>query len=214
LGNISYQITGLKPFTDNKFATIGNDWAVTNKILNTKQIKQYQTIATAVGKRLAQAGWKGLFGIDVIVDGATGRLYLLEINARQPASATFESELQQKEKGIKNKEQNDDKILLTPYSLLLTTFEAHLGALLGLDVNSYEPINIVDGAQVILRKSYKVKSFKVIKSHLKNVLKFIEYPNSKEGADWLRIQSAIGIMAGHGRFNSTGRNIVALISNF
>jgi len=77
LGNISYQITGLKPFTDNKFATIGNDWAVTTRILNAKQIKQYHAIAIAVGKRLAKSGWKGLFGIDVIVDEKSGRLYLL-----------------------------------------------------------------------------------------------------------------------------------------
>ena len=94
-GNINYQITGLKPFTDLRFATIGNDWTLPNKILSAEQIKKYKKIANDVGQRMKKFGWKGLFGIDVVIDKKTGRLYLLEINARQPASASFESGLQQ-----------------------------------------------------------------------------------------------------------------------
>ena len=58
LGNISYQITGLKPFTDLPFATIGNDWALPYKILSPEQIKQYNKIATEVGRRLKNPGGK------------------------------------------------------------------------------------------------------------------------------------------------------------
>ena len=94
LGNISYQITGLKPFTDLPFSTIGNDWALPHKYLSKKQISQYKKIATDVGLKLQKAGWKGLFGIDVVVDDKTNKLYLLEINCRQPASTTYESQLQ------------------------------------------------------------------------------------------------------------------------
>ena len=93
MGNINYQITGLAPFTDNKFATIGNDWMLPSKVLSTKQIKQYKQIVTEIGRKLSKDGWKGLFGIDIIMDEKNGRLYLLEINARQPASTTFESQL-------------------------------------------------------------------------------------------------------------------------
>ncbi|MFZ2189239.1 MAG: NUDIX domain-containing protein [Candidatus Magasanikiibacteriota bacterium] len=104
VGNISYQITGLKPFTDNKFTTIGNDWSFANKYLNEDQIKQYNKIVNDIGEKLRSQGWKGLFGVDVVVDdlsaeasakaGKNGKLYLIEINARQPASTTYESQLQ------------------------------------------------------------------------------------------------------------------------
>jgi len=94
LGNISYQITGMLPFTDKKFATIGNDWSLACKILNEKQITQYKKIVEDVGQNFVKCGWKGLFGIDVVLEEKTGKLYLLEINARQPASTSCESWLQ------------------------------------------------------------------------------------------------------------------------
>jgi predicted ATP-grasp superfamily ATP-dependent carboligase len=93
-GNMSYQITGLAPFTDNAFATIGNDWSLPTRILTAGQVKAYHKIAEAVGKRLSRDGWRGLFGLDMIADEKTGRFYLIEINARQPASTSFESILQ------------------------------------------------------------------------------------------------------------------------
>ncbi|PIR77373.1 MAG: hypothetical protein COU30_02840, partial [Candidatus Magasanikbacteria bacterium CG10_big_fil_rev_8_21_14_0_10_38_6] len=68
IGNISYQITGLMPFTDRPFATIGNDWALPHQMLDETQQTQYEEIATAVGEKLRDAGWKGLFGIDVVMD--------------------------------------------------------------------------------------------------------------------------------------------------
>jgi predicted ATP-grasp superfamily ATP-dependent carboligase len=40
LGNISYQITGILPFTENALSTIGNDWSVTHTILNEAHIKK------------------------------------------------------------------------------------------------------------------------------------------------------------------------------
>ena len=94
IGNINYQITGLRPFTNQKFATIGNDWGVVKKMLDGKQIKQFKKIVNEAGEKMQQDGWKGLFGIDIVVEKSTGKLYLIEINARQPASATFESQLQ------------------------------------------------------------------------------------------------------------------------
>ena len=94
LGNINYQITGLLPFTENPFSTIGNDWELPRKILTKKQLARYNKIATDVGNRLRDSGWKGLFGIDVVLEQSTGKLYLLEINCRQPASTTYESQLQ------------------------------------------------------------------------------------------------------------------------
>lgn len=140
IGNISYQITGLKPFTNNPFATVGNDWGVINKLLAEKQSVEYKALAASVGAALQAKGWKGLFGIDVILEQATGKLYLIEINARQPQSATFESDLQQ-------------KIPSTGYGsgITTTTCAAHLAALLNLALKEAQLTPIKNGAQLIDR---------------------------------------------------------------
>ncbi len=160
IGNISYQITGLKPYTDNPFATVGNDWGIVKKILTPRQIQQYNNIAVKVGHALKTKGWKGLFGIDVIENKQTGQLYLLEINARQPQSATYESQLQQlvnnplPSREGRGKGLNADT-LATNNNLKskIATFEAHLASLLNLDLSNAELIKIDNGAQIIDRRT-------------------------------------------------------------
>jgi len=56
LGNINYQITGLKPFTDKQFTGVGNDWALPHKILSDKQIDEYYKIAKKVGEKMMKDG--------------------------------------------------------------------------------------------------------------------------------------------------------------
>lgn len=193
-GNISYQITGLKPFTDNPFATIGNDWALPRKILSAKQIKDYEKIATAVGKKLSSNGWRGLFGIDVVLEEKTGRLYLLEINARQPASTSCESWLQRKQ-------DNNG----------LTVFEAHLAALLGLKQDNRDLIKICDGGQVVKRINRQEtidNRQQEIKQNKK--IRIIKYNNDKPGAELFRIQNEKGLVAGHNKFNKLGIEVCNL----
>ena len=72
--NISYQITGLSPFTDESFATIGNDWALPIRLLTSEQREEIKKIALSIGEKLRADGWKGLFGIDVIAEAKTGKL--------------------------------------------------------------------------------------------------------------------------------------------
>ena len=191
-GNINYQITGLSPFTDNKFATIGNDWALPNKVLSTKQIKQYKKIANDVGKRLKKDGWKGLFGVDIIVDAKSGRLYLLEINARQPASTTFESVLQT----TSNKQQ----------AVGITTFEAHLASLLGIPNNGYQLTPISDGAQIIQRVTKKLTKKSKIKDNA--LINIIKYDNISPGSDLVRYQFNKGLMKKHNTLNALGKKLV------
>ncbi len=191
-GNINFQITGLSPFTDNPFATVGNDWALPHKILNEKQFSQYIKIADLIGQRLNRAGWKGLFGVDTVLESKTEKIYLLEINARQPASTTFESQLQQKiglNKG-------------------LTTFEAHLGSLLKIK-SQYPLIKIIDSAQIIQRVTKKITKLKTPAKN-KN-FNFIKYRNTKPGADLLRIQSLKGIMRNPKQLNEIGKKILKLV---
>ena len=200
VGNISYQITGLAPFTDRPFATIGNDWALPTKLLTPKQIEEYTSIAETVGDELRSKGWKGLFGIDVVLEQKTGKLFLLEINARQPASTAFEAQLQ----SMKTLKHENMK----------TIFETHLAALLDTDLVGQELISIDDGAQIIFRnqdgqnKNILHSAFNILPSHGFTV---IPYPNTKPGSDLLRIQSPHGIMADHNKFNSIGEKILKAI---
>lgn len=200
LGNISYQITGLKPFTDLPFATIGNDWALPNKILTKQQIKQYQRIARAVGKKMAKSGWQGLFGIDIVLEAKTGKMYLVEINARQPASASFESQLQSQSDPTNNQQ--------------ITTLSAHLASLLGLKIADQRLIKITDGAQLVRRVNHKqiIKNNKQVSKKLSaEKLRIIQYSNTKLGSDLLRIQTEQGVMAGHNVFNQLGKKIVNIL---
>ena len=131
-GNISYQITGLADFTDNPFSTVGNDWKLPQKILSEKEREKIFEIGEKIGEKMKKDGWLGLFGIDVILDEKFRKIYLLEINARQPASTTFESLLQ------KTAGKN------------MTTSEAHIAALQGEKVSDIQ--KITDGAQIVLRE--------------------------------------------------------------
>lgn len=188
LGNISYQITGTPPFTDNPFTTIGNDWALPHTLLNENLKAQYHSIATDIGNKLRESNWKGLFGIDVILDTAENKLYLIEINARQPASTTYESILQEKN----------------------TTFAAHLSALT--DTPSNELTQIKTGAQIIVRNGELMqdKTQDTIIQNLKNLnldLNIIPYSNTDPGSDWIRIQTTQSLFTEHNKLNELGEKI-------
>lgn len=188
IGNISYQITGAPPFTDNPFTTIGNDWALPHILLNDDLKAQYNSIATEIGDKLRESGWKGLFGIDVILDTAAQKLYLIEINARQPASTTYESILQEKN----------------------TTFHAHLAALS--DETTVELTPITNGAQIIIRNSELMhgKTQDAIIQKLQDLnldLNIIPYTNTDPGSDWIRIQTTQSLFTAHNTLNEMGNKI-------
>ncbi|MCX6716893.1 MAG: ATP-grasp domain-containing protein [Candidatus Taylorbacteria bacterium] len=212
-GNISYQITGLLPYTDSPFATIGNDWSLTHSLLTERLLEQYEGIATKVAEKMQKDGWLGLFGIDVIYDTEKETLYLLEINARQPASTTFESEL-----------QTENSTFGVTGS---TIFETHLFALLGLPMPE-KIIEINDGSQIIQRATEslskkfeemsKKEHFDFIKFEAKKVesaeFRVIDYINTAHNADLLRIQCSRGIMETHNKLNERGLRISELLSDF
>ncbi len=197
LGNISYQITGTLPFTDNPFSTIGNDWSLTHSILTEAQIKEFETLTALVGSKMLADGWKGLFGIDVILDEEHDSLFLIEINARQPASTTYESQIQEsfRKEGIPG----------------ITTFEAHIAALTHTPITAaLVPIN--DGAQIIQRVTKLIT--KVNPSKLEKAgYNVIIYGNTKINSDLARIQSKEGIMETHNKFNKRGKEIVELLDS-
>jgi hypothetical protein len=147
LGNISYQITGLPPLSNNAFSSVGNDWYIPEVILDEIHQEKFRIIARSVGERMRQAGWRGVFGIDVVWEctRAVDKMHLLEINARQPASVAYESTLQ--------KESDPGG---------LSIFEAHLAALLGIKIDQ-DLIKIKDGSRLVKRNRHG-DQVKVMKS--------------------------------------------------
>ncbi len=193
-GNVNYQITGIDPFTSNAFSTVGNDWKLARALLSAADIRSIASIVQEVGARMRQGSWRGLFGLDFIKDTANNRIFLIEINARQPASTTYESQLQRARRAAGAKG--------------LTTFEAHLSALFGQSVP--QPIiEIVDGAQIVQRVTAAMQevSEDILGSLELAGYTALSYPNTEMNTDLLRIQSAQGIMADHGSLNAVGREI-------
>ncbi|HEY4500432.1 MAG TPA: ATP-grasp domain-containing protein [Candidatus Paceibacterota bacterium] len=195
VSNPNYQITGLASFTDLPFSTIGNDFAMPHEAKYKKVYKETLAIAKLVGKKLAKSGWKGLFGVDIIFDEKTGRTYLLEINARQPASAVFESQLQKK---------------ADPGGVSI--FEAHISALAN---KPGKPIagkltGISSGSQIVKRITKKIGKIDISVLRKKK-FDVIEYENIIHNRELLRIQSSEGIMRGHGKLNDLGNFITSCI---
>ena len=95
MGSLSEQITGLKSATNNPNTTCGNDFTSPRKLAAGK-VREIQKIAQNVGTALYKKGYKGLFGIDVIIQTKTGRVYFIEVNTHQPASISFEAKLHRK----------------------------------------------------------------------------------------------------------------------
>jgi hypothetical protein len=208
IGNISYQITGVLPFTDNPFATIGNDWSLPHSLLSEKKLAEFNEIAMAVADKMRTDGWTGLFGIDCIYDEERDTLHLIEVNARQPASVTYESQLQEKIRDAQGAKK----------TLGMTIFEAHIAALTSDGQNQpAELIEINDGAQIVDRiKSGPLKDATAGTISVENLRQknytVIEYENTKLGTDHIRIQSERGIMMAHNAFNGRGKEILKEIS--
>ena len=94
-GSLSEQITGLKSATNNPNTTCGNDFSSPGS-LKKARVKRIQEIARKVGKVLHKKDYRGLFGIDVIIENSSGRIYFIEVNTHQPASISFEAKLHRK----------------------------------------------------------------------------------------------------------------------
>ncbi len=90
-GGLSYQITGIEELTSREGGTIGNDWLYPQK-LGEKVHNQIKEIISRIQTSLYDSGYRGLLGIDIIVTNKQ-KVYLIEINARQPASTSMHTKL-------------------------------------------------------------------------------------------------------------------------
>lgn len=91
MGGLSYQITGVPELTGQAGGTVGNDWAY-RKHISAKVMEQILTATTKIGKAMSTEGFKGMFGIDLIVQG--DEIFVIEVNARQPASIPMYTKMQ------------------------------------------------------------------------------------------------------------------------
>ncbi len=195
VGNPSYQITGIAPFTDLPFSTIGNDWELPQAPHYKNAYEDINKMAARLGERLQDDGWRGLFGIDVVYDEKKKKTYLLELNARQPASSVYESTLQKKADPKK-----------------LTVFEAHLASLLKIPMHAVEIATIEKGSQIVKRVTHETFDVDVSSMRKKGLL-VLEYINSLHNKELYRIQSNSGIMEGHNLLNSLGLFIASCVKN-
>lgn len=88
---LSYQITGVEDLTTQKGGTVGNDWS--RSIALTEQVREkIKEVCVKTGDEMYKAGFKGMFGIDLIIDPHHA-VYIIEVNARQPASTSTHAKL-------------------------------------------------------------------------------------------------------------------------
>jgi hypothetical protein len=92
-GGLSYQITGVEECTSKKLATVGNDWSYP-KILDKNIKKKIGRFTSTIGKCMKKRGFKGMFGLDLVIEERTNKPHIIEINARQPASIPMFTKLQ------------------------------------------------------------------------------------------------------------------------
>lgn len=81
------QIDSVAELSDKPGVTCGRQWPV--RFIDNKQIETIGKISGEVGNLMYGNGFKGFFGIDFLVEQATGQIYLSEINARMTASSAF-----------------------------------------------------------------------------------------------------------------------------
>ena len=99
LGGLSLQITGIPECTSSPASTVGNDWTATQN-LSGEKLREIESISVKIGNLMYQKGFKGLFGIDFIIEEDTNSIYVIEINARQPASISLYTHIQEEKKEI------------------------------------------------------------------------------------------------------------------
>lgn len=85
------QLTGLPDVTPFALGSCGQDWAIVPAL--GIDVDGVADLARRLGGALAAAGFRGVFGVDAVQDGA-GRLLAIEVNARLVASIALYTQLE------------------------------------------------------------------------------------------------------------------------
>lgn len=215
---LSLQITGITPYANTKSATIGNDWVYAYKNLN-NQKNSILSELNKVGNALANENYRGLFGIDFIID-ESGKAYIIEINARQPASIPMNTKLQLLENQI-------------PLSLLHIAEFLNIREEIDNNIYNEECLFISKGSQLFIRyglvtklisndistgiytldsnkKLQKVKNSYDIEILVNNQFILLNKNKNKPevGDEIARIQQLKSVMENHNKINNNTTNII------
>lgn len=92
IGPPAIQINGISELSRNPFSTCGRQWPIPDFLKKNEQ-KIYD-ISQKIGNYMKQSGFKGLFGLDFLIDRKTNEVYLSDVNARITASIPFYTKLE------------------------------------------------------------------------------------------------------------------------
>jgi hypothetical protein len=152
------QIANITSLYPNPSVTCGRQWPVL--ALDKFQIRKIENLSTKIGNIMKKKGYKGIFGIDFIIDKNTGEIYISEINARMTASMAFYTKLEMEV-------HNYPQILY------------HIASFIGINMPSYlKSDKDVAGSQIIFRSEKNLdKLKKITKAGVfginKNIIKFL-----------------------------------------
>jgi hypothetical protein len=91
VGMVARQLTGIPGLTPTDFGSCGNDWS---NPPSRAEVAATRSLAGRVGEVLGARGFRGAFGIDVILPRSGGVPVLIEVNPRWTASLALQVELQ------------------------------------------------------------------------------------------------------------------------
>ncbi|MCW2950084.1 MAG: acetyl-CoA carboxylase [Thermoleophilia bacterium] len=94
VGMVARQLTGLPGMTPTDFGSCGNDWS---NPPSRDEVTAVRGLAHRIGEVLAQRGFAGAFGIDVMLPERGGVPVLIEINPRWTASLALQVEMQRRQ---------------------------------------------------------------------------------------------------------------------
>lgn len=87
-----YQITDIPELNPSPGGTCGNIYSTDLQVI--ADLKQLFDDARKFGQLLSQHGYRGIFGLDFVIDAATGQHYFIECNPRLTASIPMITKLQ------------------------------------------------------------------------------------------------------------------------
>lgn len=92
VGDVALQITGISECTNRPYGSCGNEYSLA---ADDERVQRTRSMASSIGSVLAQRGFRGVFGIDVVADNSSNTCFLIEVNARWTASCSFGLQVQQ-----------------------------------------------------------------------------------------------------------------------
>ena len=92
VSGISEQITGVPELTPSRGGTVGNE--MSQRHLNDELRLELINQTIALGDQIYKMGFRGMFGVDAVLDIETKKFFFIEVNPRQIASSSFVSYVQ------------------------------------------------------------------------------------------------------------------------